>query len=228
MGVNSKNVDGIRKEMERLNYELLYHNVSNFVMTTATAVGKSLSAFEDRKVISSISSRLKMPASICRKLEKKRRPQTFEMARMSCADLIGVRIVTMYLDDVYRIAGLLKKSPGITLLYEKDFIRRPKKSGYRSLHLIVTVDVFHNGVSATEKCEIQIRTMEMDSWAELEHQLVYKNQSIKSGEARAIETELKKWAFALAEQDKKLIELRKRIMKTPSKSKRKRKQNKNR
>lgn len=224
MGTNSKNIEEIRNEMERINYELLYHNVSDFVKTTATSVGKSLSALEDRKVISSISSRLKTPASICRKLEKKHRQRTFAMARVSCADLIGVRIVTMYMDDVYRIAGLLKKSPGITLLYEKDFIKRPKKSGYRSLHLIVAVNIFHNGANTMEKCEIQIRTMEMDSWAELEHQLVYKNPSKKPGEARAIEIELKKWACELAEQDKKLIELRKRIMKAPQKNKKRRKQ----
>lgn len=227
MGVSNKNIEAVRAEMERLNYEVLYHNVSDFVKITATAVGKSLSAWEDRKVISSISSRLKTPASICRKLEKKRRQLTFEMARTSCADLIGVRIVTMYMDDVYRIAGLLKKSPGITLLYEKDFIKRPKKSGYRSLHLIVAVNIFHNGMNVTEKCEIQIRTMEMDSWAELEHQLVYKNTNKKPGETRAIEAELKKWACELAEQDKKLIELRKRIMKTPRKNGKAKRKNKN-
>lgn len=61
MGVSNKNIEAVRAEMERLNYEVLYHNVSDFVKITATAVGKSLSAWEDRKVISSISSRLKTP-----------------------------------------------------------------------------------------------------------------------------------------------------------------------
>ena len=150
-------------------------------------------------------------------------PQTFDMARICCADLIGVRIVTMYTDDIYRIAGLLKKSPGIKLLYQKDFIRRPKKSGYRSLHLIVTVNVFHNGMNVEEKCEIQIRTMEMDSWAELEHQLIYKN----ANRNRAIEAELRQWAQELAEQDRKLIELRKRIMTPPKKLQKEGKENKN-
>lgn len=212
MGTKKNCVEEIRADMEAMNYDVLYHNVSELVKTTAAAVGNSLSTWEDRQVISSISSRLKTPASICRKLEKKRMPQTFNMARICCADLIGVRIVTMYADDIYWIARLLKKSPGIKLLYQKDFIRRPKKSGYRSLHLIVTVNVFHNGMSVEEKCEIQIRTMEMDSWAELEHQLIYKN----TNRNRAIRAELQQWARELAEQDRKLIELRKRII-TPSK-----------
>ena len=146
-------------------------------------------------------------------------PQTFDMARICCADLIGVRIVTMYTDDIYRIAGLLKNSPGIKLLFQKDFIRRPKKSGYRSLHLIVTVNAFHNGMNVEEKCEIQIRTMEMDSWAELEHQLIYKN----ANRNRAIEVELRQWAQELAEQDRKLTELRKRIMTPPKKVTKRRK-----
>lgn len=226
MGTKKNYAEQVRKEMEQANYEILYYNVSDLVKMSAAAVGKSLSAYEDRKVISSISSRLKSPSSICRKLEKKGLPQTFESARVSCADLIGVRIVTMYVDDIYRIAGALKKCPGIKLLYEKDFIKRPKKSGYRSLHLIVAVEAFHNSKHIVEKCEVQIRTMEMDSWAELEHQLIYKNNS----KDRAIENELKQWAYELAEQDRKLIALRKRIM-TPApqksvKRKRKRKKSK--
>ena len=62
------------------------------------------------------------------------------------------------------------------MLYQERFHPASEKSGYRSLHLIVTVNVFHNGMNVEEKCEIQIRTMEMDSWAELEHQLIYKTQ----------------------------------------------------
>lgn len=110
MGAKKNCAEEIRADMEALNYDVLYHNVSELVKTTAAAVGNSLSTWEDRKVISSISSRLKTPASICRKLEKKRMPQTFDMARICCADLIGVRIVTMYTDDIYRIAGLLRQA----------------------------------------------------------------------------------------------------------------------
>lgn len=113
----------------------------------------------------------------------------------------------MYLDDIYQTAGLLKQSAGMTLLYEKDYIRNPKRSGYRGLHLIFGVDVFHHGKVRREKCEVQIRTMAMDSWSALEHQLIYKNPCAVA----EIDKDLKHWADELAKQDRKLVEFRKRI-----------------
>lgn len=115
--------------------------------------------------------------------------------------------MVMYLDDIYQTAGLLKQSAGMTLLYEKDYIRNPKRSGYRGLHLIFGVDVFHHGKVRREKCEVQIRTMAMDSWSALEHQLIYKNPCAVA----EIDKDLKHWADELAKQDRKLVEFRKRI-----------------
>lgn len=203
----NKEVTRIRNEMERENYETLFENVTGVVKERAVASGRDLELCHRRPVIHSISARMKTPDSIYKKLLKKGLDLTIEAARQELSDLFGVRIVVMYLDDIYRVAGLLKKSAGMTLLYEKDYIKNPKRSGYRGLHLIFGVDVFHRGEIRQEKCEVQIRTMAMDSWSSLEHQLIYKN----SYAATDINKDLKRWADEMAKQDKKLVEFRKRI-----------------
>ena len=206
MKVN-KEVNRIRKEMENENYETLFKNVAGVVQERAEAAGRDLELCHKRTVIHSISARMKSPDSIYKKLVKKGLNPTIAAARQELADLFVVRIVVMYLDDIYQTAGLLKQSAGMTLLYEKDYIRNPKRSGYRGLHLIFGVDVFHHGKVRREKCEVQIRTMAMDSWSALEHQLIYKNPCAVA----EIDKDLKHWADELAKQDRKLVEFRKRI-----------------
>lgn len=203
----SKYVDRVRKEMEDEHYEVLFQNVVGVVQERAAAAGRDLEVCNKRCVLHSVSARMKSPDSICKKLTKKGLSTTLDAAHQELADLFGVRIVVMYLDDIYRVAGILKKSAGMTLLYEKDYIRNPKRSGYRGLHLIFAVDVFHNGEARKEKCEVQIRTMSMDSWSALEHQLIYKSSCMD----KDIHKDLRSWSDEMARQDRKLVEFRKRI-----------------
>ena len=122
-----------------------------------------------------IDSRLKSPQSMMKKLKRKGLPQTLEAAEANLNDIAGVRIVCNYLDDIYRIADLLQRQRDVEFVHRRDYIENPKESGYRSLHLVIRIPVFLSSHTELVPVEIQIRTIAMDFWASLEHQLRYKS-----------------------------------------------------
>ena len=122
---------------------------------------------------------MKTSESIVKKLKKKGYPITLDTAAKSLSDIAGVRIICCYQDDVYRIQKALYHVPELTILKEKDFIKRPKKSGYRSLHMITSVPIACASGIKNVRVEIQIRTVVMHLWAELEHEKCYKKQERK-------------------------------------------------
>ena len=122
-----------------------------------------------------IDSRLKSPQSMMKKLARKGLPQTLEAAEANLNDIAGVRIVCNYLDDIYRIAELLRRQRDVEFVHLRDYIQNPKESGYRSLHLVIRIPVFLSSHTELVPVEIQIRTIAMDFWASLEHQLRYKS-----------------------------------------------------
>lgn len=126
-------------------------------------------------------------------------------------DIAGVRVVCSYIDDVYLIAEALLKQDDITLVDKKDYIEQPKENGYRSLHLIVKVPVFLSERRLEMEVEVQIRTIAMDFWASLEHQLQYKTD-IEGREA--IVTELRECADIISKTDNDMMHIRSRIEKT--------------
>ena len=122
-----------------------------------------------------IDSRLKSPRSIIEKLERKGWPVSVESAEEHLNDIAGVRIVCNYIDDIYRLANMLVRQQDLELVCQKDYIRKPKPNGYRSLHLVLRVPVFLSSHTELVPVEVQIRTIAMDFWASLEHQLRYKS-----------------------------------------------------
>jgi len=128
-----------------------------------------------RNPIHHIDTRLKSPASIAEKLRRKGLPQTLEAIEQNLTDIAGVRIVCNYLEDIYHIANLLTRQHDIELVRRRDYIQEPKESGYRSLHLVIRIPVFLSSHTELVPVEIQIRTIAMDFWASLEHQLRYKS-----------------------------------------------------
>ena len=128
-----------------------------------------------RNPIHHIDSRLKSPQSMMKKLARKGLPQTLEAAEANLYDIAGVRIVCNYLDDIYHIADLLQRQRDVELVKRRDYIESPKESGYRSLHLVIRIPVFLSSHTELVPVEIQIRTIAMDFWASLEHQLRYKS-----------------------------------------------------
>ena len=128
-----------------------------------------------RNPIHHIDARLKSPASIAQKLRRKGMPATLEAAEENLTDIAGVRIICNYLEDIYRIAELLAHQGDVELVRRRDYIQEPKESGYRSLHLVVRIPVFLSSHTELVPVEVQIRTIAMDFWATLEHQLRYKS-----------------------------------------------------
>ena len=122
-----------------------------------------------------IDSRLKSPRSIIEKLQRKGWPVSVESAEEHLNDIAGVRIVCNYIDDIYRLANMLVRQQDLELVCQKDYIRKPKPNGYRSLHLVLRVPVFLSSHTELVPVEVQIRTIAMDFWASLEHQLRYKS-----------------------------------------------------
>lgn len=161
-----------------------------------------------RNPILSIHTRLKQTASIAEKMKRLDYPVTVESIEEHLYDVAGVRVICSYLDDIYTVAESLLKQDDVVLLRKKDYIHSPKSSGYRSLHLIVTVPVFFSDVRRQMKVEVQLRTMGMEYWAELEHQLRYKQQL---PEEKSIVSDLFACSEQLFEVDRKMLELRGRI-----------------
>ena len=122
-----------------------------------------------------IESRVKSLTSIIKKLKSSGAPVSMSSAKKNLHDIAGVRVVCRYVDDIYRIASLLLAQDDISLILEKDYIKKPKPNGYRSLHIVVDVPVYMSQGKLYAPVEIQIRTVAMDFWATLEHGIRYKN-----------------------------------------------------
>ena len=131
----------------------------------------------NRSPVHHIESRIKMPESVLRKMRRKELPFTIDALRAGVRDVAGVRVVCAYINDIYCLAEMLLKQEDVTLLRRRDYISTPKESGYRGLHLLVALPVHLSSHRETVPVEIQLRTIAMDSWAALEHELQYKNNA---------------------------------------------------
>ena len=147
---------------------------------------------KDLQPIVYFCSRIKKPDSMIRKLETRGLPSTLESALTNVYDAVGIRIVCSFAGDVLYIVEKLENEPLIEILEKKDYLSHPKPNGYRSIHLCVRLK--ETGVLA----EIQVRTIAMDFWATLEHQLKYK-KNIRS--EALIKSELKRCADEIASAD---------------------------
>ena len=168
---------------------------------------RTLSGTYHRNIIEYTTSRIKNPESIVEKLHRKNREVSLNKAVATLRDLAGIRIICSFQDDVYRVAGAIKNLPGYELVKEKNYINKPKASGYRSIHLILKPT---NTAYDINYIEIQVRSAAMNYWSILEYQLCYKNE--KKG-AERIRKELKECAIDIAKIDKKMLKLRKEIEK---------------
>ncbi len=157
--------------------------------------------------------RLKQPQSMMEKLKRRNYELSIESAMKNLTDIAGIRVVCHYIDDVYTIARLLEKQDDTVTLKKTDYIKNPKPNGYRSLHLVVSAPVYLAESARKVPVEIQIRTVAMDFWASLEHQLRYKFNSELEDSLR---DELTESAGSIAMIDNKMQEIFTRIMSDPS------------
>lgn len=203
---NDETNEWIQSKMQEFATLMSYYKCAMMeVETKFNVLNEEYSLAYDRNPISSIKTRLKSPRSIAEKIERKGLPLSFAALEENLKDVAGVRVVCSFTDDVYTLADALLKQDDITLIEKKDYIENPKENGYRSLHLIVATPIFLAGGKRMMKVEIQLRTIAMDFWASLEHQLRYKKDHVFDAEMAG---ELFDCATQSAELDKKMNHLR--------------------
>ncbi|MCY7033507.1 GTP pyrophosphokinase family protein [Streptococcus sanguinis] len=155
-----------------------------------------------QKLFEHFNARIKQAASMEEKCQRKNLPRVPESALKEIRDAIGIRIVCGFIEDIYQTIEVLRQLEGCEIVLEKDYIRAAKPNGYRSYHLILEVETpyedCHGQNPGRYFVEIQLRTIAMDSWASLEHQMKYKHE-IK--DSKRIVRELKRCADELASCD---------------------------
>lgn len=174
IGNNQKAIQAY-KEMQDIMH--LYSSAIKEIRTKLEILDDEFSVKYKYNPIHNIESRLKTPMSILEKLRRKGYEISLESAKENLFDIAGIRVVCNYVDDVYRIADLLVGQADVTQIKRKDYIVNPKPNGYRSLHVVVKVPIFLAEETVDVPVEVQIRTIAMDMWATLEHQLKYKTDN---------------------------------------------------
>lgn len=144
-----------------------------------------------------VKCRVKSPSSMLAKLRKLGFPETAESGLKNLSDVVGLRVVTHFVGDIYSVLALIEKSESWRIAAIKDYIASPKPNGYRSLHVILAVPFGVGGIDEL-LAEIQLRTIAMDCWASLEHQLRYKKDVRNTA---LLESELKRCADEMASTD---------------------------
>ena len=128
---------------------------------------------EKYNLVEHVKSRIKSLDRIVSKLERKKKDITVDNICRYVYDVVGVRIVCSFIKDVYKIADIIRSLGEFIVKSEKDYIKEPKNSGYRSYHMIVLVPIHLENRTEYIQVEIQIRTVAMDCWASLDHKLRY-------------------------------------------------------
>ena len=190
--------------------QMMYNCAIREVRTKAEVLNDEMSVRYHRNPISSITSRVKKPESIIQKLRKKNLPFTVEAIMSNLSDVAGVRIICEFIDDIYTIAAMLAMQDDLRLVKIKDYIKNPKPNGYRSYHMIVEIPVFFSKGKTLMRVEIQIRTIAMDFWASLDHELKYK-KNINPQDEVMIAEELYDCAERIAETDSIMQQIRMKL-----------------
>jgi len=156
---------------------LIYEWGHRTLLTKLTILHEDFKNFHEDNPIAHIRNRIKAPESIAEKLHRLGLDLTVENAKKHIFDIAGVRIICPFARDIYYLIDLIRSMPDIKIREERDYVTKPKKSGYRSYHLIIEIPVFHSGQTDYVIIEVQIRTEAMNFWATLEHEARYKYES---------------------------------------------------
>lgn len=199
--------DKDREEFEEM--MMMYGCAIKEVQTKLQVLNDELTLARKRNPIEFIKTRIKKPDSIATKLKRKGLPITVEAAMKNLNDVAGVRVICAFLDDIYRVADMFTAQDDVRLIKTKDYIKKPKENGYRSLHLIIEVPVYFSDHKKQLRVELQIRTIAMDFWASLEHQVKYK-KTVR--DAEDIVYELRACADVINRTDFHMQSIRDRIV----------------
>ena len=169
-------MEKIDDELQKLdNLMIKYISALKVLETQLQIINDDFKYIKKYNPIEHIKTRIKSADSIINKLYKDNLDFTIENVEKYINDIVGVRIICSFESDVFELIEIIRNSNIIHVINEKDFISKPKDSGYRSYHLIVEVPVEFINEKVMVKAEIQIRTMAMDLWASLDHKLRYKS-----------------------------------------------------
>lgn len=197
------------KQFEEL--MMMYECAIKEVQTKLEILDREFSVRYKRNPISSIESRVKSPMSIYRKLRKDGLPVSVKNITRNLNDVAGIRVICNFIDDIYDIVKMVAKQDDLRVIGTKDYIRTPKENGYRSYHMIVEVPVFFVRCKQIMRVEIQIRTIAMNFWASLEHQIRYKKNIEDMEGIEQISRELYEAAEVIAQTDRKMQAIKNKI-----------------
>ena len=156
-----------------------------------------------------VKTRIKTPESIVKKLKRYGYETSIQNMVKYCNDIAGVRVVCSFTSDIYRLADIIGRQNDITVISVKDYMKKPKASGYKSYHMIVSLPVFLSDRQVDVKVEIQIRTIAMDFWASLEHKIYYK---FEGNAPDYISRDLREYSEIVSNLDARMLHLNEAIM----------------
>lgn len=186
----------------------LYNAAIKEICTKLEILNDEFKVTYSRNPIHHIESRLKSTDSIIKKLTKRGYPLSVDSAKKNLNDIAGIRVVCYYIDDVYSVEEALLRHSDLKLVDRTDYIKTPNYNGYRSLHLDLEVPIYLYEKTEYITAEVQIRSLAMDFWASLEHDLRYKATSEIPPELPA---ELLQCADEIAEIDRRMQGIYNRI-----------------
>ena len=190
--------------MEQKEFQHTYEEACKLVVERLKKINEEISLQKDRKYIKDISFRVKEPNSCLSKMQKKGYKISLEIAKEKLNDIAGVRAVCYFLDDVYQLAEILAGYSDFEVVKRKDYVKKPKASGYQSLHLILKVPVGTELV----KVEVQLRTRAMDFWADIEHHFIYKTKEVGM---EVFEKEFLKCSKSIQKIDRQMLKMRRKL-----------------
>ncbi len=194
------------KELSEL--EHLYNSAIKQLTIKFEILNDEFKVKYERNPIHHIESRLKSQTSIVKKLLKRGKDLSIESAKENINDIAGVRVVCCYIDDVYSVADMLLRQSDIKLIKEQDYIKNPNYNGYRSLHLDIEIPIYLSDKTELVRVEVQLRTVAMDFWASLEHDLRYKSDKSIPGD---LQKHMLECANEISDIDNRMQDIYKKI-----------------
>lgn len=201
-------ISDIENDMYKNQYLLKSQYAIDIAEAKCKVIADQLYIRKHREVVKSISHRIKSPESIYAKLAKRNLEPTLSVAIDEINDLNGIRVICLYQDDLYEFAELFTNQKDVTVIKTKDYIANPKKSGYRSLHLIIEIPICMNKRTESKRIEIQLRTVPMDCWSVLDYQLCYKKPDT---DISSVKDKLKKHSEIIEDLDREMMLVRNEI-----------------
>ena len=195
----------IRKFRELMMY---YECAMLEVKTKLDVLNKELALKKSRNPFESIKCRIKTPESIVEKLARRGIEFSVDNIEKELNDIAGIRVICSFPDDIYELINYLLEQDDIRLIAIKDYIKNPKPNGYRSVHLIIEVPIFLTDMKKPMRVEVQFRTIAMDFWASLEHQIHYKASHEVPD---CVVGELRECADIISQTDQRMQRLSKQI-----------------